>query len=432
MLAQEHATASCCRCAEHRDEIVLRTRGLSHPRRGRLGNVVGPDQGRRRRRRRDRGGRSRSPTTRRSPRRNPRRRPRCSAAGALPSGTAAPRRRRARPRRVRSAPRGRSPALRRRSRWSARARFCRVSSPTLPPAGQSARPRPHSGSRRAARSRSLRPGARRSRRSSPTQVSRSASRASTSPPTARRADARRREQPVTDLRVETTAVSRLLAARPVLSGSVSWSVLHVVLIKVVSAFVVLLVAVMLYIWGMRKVIADMQNRIGPNRGGPVRRAADPRRRHQAVLQGAVDPVAADRPVFRLAPVLVDHARVLDVLRRPASAARCRFSVTGRTSRLPTSRWAALFILAMSGLGVYGVMLAGWSSGSKYPLLGSVRASAQLLSYEAAFGLAVLGVLIQAGTLSTHDIVGSRPGSAPSLVREGLVLAARPSCRSGSS
>jgi NADH-quinone oxidoreductase subunit H len=62
---------------------------------------------------------------------------------------------------------------------------------------------------------------------------------------------------------------------------------------------------------------------------------------------------------------------------------------------------------MSGLGVYGVMLAGWSSGSKYPLLGSVRASAQLLSYEAAFGLAILGVLIQAGTLSTHDIAAQQ-------------------------
>ena len=65
---------------------------------------------------------------------------------------------------------------------------------------------------------------------------------------------------------------------------------------------------------------------------------------------------------------------------------------------------ALFILAMSGLGVYGVMLAGWSSGSKYPLLGAVRSTAQLLSYEAAFGLAVLGVLIQSHTLSTHEIV----------------------------
>jgi NADH-quinone oxidoreductase subunit H len=67
----------------------------------------------------------------------------------------------------------------------------------------------------------------------------------------------------------------------------------------------------------------------------------------------------------------------------------------------------LFVLAMSGLGVYGVMLAGWSSGSKYPLLGSVRASAQLLSYEAAFGLAILGVLVQAGTLSTRGIVAEQ-------------------------
>jgi NADH-quinone oxidoreductase subunit H len=64
----------------------------------------------------------------------------------------------------------------------------------------------------------------------------------------------------------------------------------------------------------------------------------------------------------------------------------------------------LFLLAMSGLGLYGVMLAGWASGSKYPLLGSVRASAQLLSYEAAFGLAIVGVLVQTRTLSTRAIV----------------------------
>jgi NADH-quinone oxidoreductase subunit H len=66
---------------------------------------------------------------------------------------------------------------------------------------------------------------------------------------------------------------------------------------------------------------------------------------------------------------------------------------------------------MSGLGVYGVMLAGWSSGSKYPLLGSVRASAQLLSYEAAFGLAIVAVLIQANSLSTHDIVWEQMGTS---------------------
>jgi NADH-quinone oxidoreductase subunit H len=73
---------------------------------------------------------------------------------------------------------------------------------------------------------------------------------------------------------------------------------------------------------------------------------------------------------------------------------------------------ALFILAMSGLGVYGVMLAGWSSGSKYPLLGAVRSTAQLLSYEAAFSLAILGVLIQAQTLSMHGIVTLQAWETP--------------------
>jgi NADH-quinone oxidoreductase subunit H len=72
---------------------------------------------------------------------------------------------------------------------------------------------------------------------------------------------------------------------------------------------------------------------------------------------------------------------------------------------------ALFILAMSGIGVYGIMLAGWSSGSKYPLLGSVRASAQLLSYEASFGLAILGVLILANSLSTHEIMVEQYGTS---------------------
>jgi NADH-quinone oxidoreductase subunit H len=67
----------------------------------------------------------------------------------------------------------------------------------------------------------------------------------------------------------------------------------------------------------------------------------------------------------------------------------------------------LWLLMMSGIGLYGVMLAGWASGSKYPLLGSVRASAQLLSYEAAFGLAIVGVLVHTGTLSTRAIVNQQ-------------------------
>ena len=201
-------------------------------------------------------------------------------------------------------------------------------------------------------------------------------------------------------------MSTLVAIDPLLTGDVTWSVFLVVLIKVVVAFVILLVAVMLYIWAMRKVIADMQNRIGPNRAGPY-----------GVLQTLADgiklffkeqsiPDSADRPVFRLAPYL-------SIM--PAFLMFCVVPIGGTVSILGHVTYlqvfdppiGALFILAMSGLGVYGVMLAGWSSGSKYPLLGSVRASAQLLSYEAAFGLAILGVLVLAGSLSTHEIVAQQ-------------------------
>jgi NADH-quinone oxidoreductase subunit H len=203
-----------------------------------------------------------------------------------------------------------------------------------------------------------------------------------------------------------SALAHLLATDPALTGHVSWSVVGVVAIKVVGAFVLLLLSVLLYIWGMRKVIADMQNRIGPDNAGPY-----------GVLQTLADgiklffkeqsiPDTADRPVFKLAPYL-------SIL--PAFLMFCVIPVGGRVSILGHHTYlqvaelpmGVLFILAMSGIGVYGVMLAGWSSGSKYPLLGSVRASAQLLSYEAAFGLGILGVLIQSGSLSTRTIVADQ-------------------------
>src|SRR6476660_8514454 len=213
------------------------------------------------------------------------------------------------------------------------------------------------------------------------------------------------------------SAAAMIAVDPLFGAHVSWSVLAVVLIKVVVAFVILLVSVMLYIWGMRKVIADMQNRIGPDNAGPY-----------GVLQTLADgiklffkeqsiPDTADRPVFRLAPYL-------SIL--PAFLMFCVIPVGGQVSILGHHTYlqvaelpmGVLFILAMSGVGVYGVMLAGWSSGSKYPLLGSVRASAQLLSYEAALGLGVLGALIQAGTLSTRAIVQDQSWvNAGSIVRE---------------
>src|SRR6476620_6191320 len=193
---------------------------------------------------------------------------------------------------------------------------------------------------------------------------------------------------------------------PLFDSGLSWSVFAVVLIKVVIAFVVLLVSVVLFFLNIKKVIADMQNRIGPNRAGPY-----------GVLQTLADgiklffkeqsiPSTADRPVFRLAPYLSIMPAFLMFCIVPIGGT---VSILGHRTYLQVADlpMGALFILAMSGLGVYGVMLAGWASGSKYPLLGSVRATAQLISYEAAFGRAIRAVLVQPQTLSTHNIAAQQ-------------------------
>jgi NADH-quinone oxidoreductase subunit H len=191
--------------------------------------------------------------------------------------------------------------------------------------------------------------------------------------------------------------------------------LLIVAIKAVFVFALLLVSVLLMIWIERKVVADMQNRIGPNRAGPF-----------GVLQSLADgiklffkeqsiPDSADRGVFRLAPYLSVLPAFLAFSVIPLSG---EFTVpfTDRKTilQLADPPIGVLFVLAMSGMGVYGVLLAGWSSGSKYPLLGSVRASAQMVSYEAALGLGIIGAVLQAGTLSTALIVTAQgyPGSHP--------------------
>ncbi len=192
-------------------------------------------------------------------------------------------------------------------------------------------------------------------------------------------------------------------ADPLLTGDIDLTVVLIVIGKTIVTFALLLVAVMLYIWFMRKVIADMQNRIGPATAGPF-----------GVLQSVADgvklffkeqsmPTSADRRVFLIAPYLSILPAFLAFSIVPIGG---EVSIAGHQTYLQLAELpiGVLWLLAMSGLGLYGVMLAGWSSGSKYPLLGSVRASAQLLSYEAAFGLAVVGVLIQSGTLSTRGIV----------------------------
>jgi len=195
---------------------------------------------------------------------------------------------------------------------------------------------------------------------------------------------------------------------PIFAHGIDWVAALTVVIKVLVAFVVLLVSVLMMIWFERKVISDMQNRVGPDRAGPW-----------GILQSVADgvklffkedllPDRADRRIFRLAPYLSAVPAFLAFAVVPIGG---YIHFKTRTTELQVADLPVgiLFLLAVSAIAVYGVMLAGWSSGSKYPLLGSVRASAQMVSYEAALSLSIAAVVLLTGSLSTRDIVNAQNG-----------------------
>lgn len=191
----------------------------------------------------------------------------------------------------------------------------------------------------------------------------------------------------------------------------------IVIGKVLIIFAMLLVATMLMVWFERKLISDMQNRIGPNLAGPF-----------GILQTLADgikfffkediiPDKAHRRIFILAPYLAFVPAFLLFAVVPFGGDFNNgndgvVTIFGRQTFLQIADppVGILFVLAMSSLAVYGAMLAGWSSGSKYPLLGSVRASAQMVSYEAALGLSAAAVVLVTGTLSTHEMVVVQAGA----------------------
>ena len=202
---------------------------------------------------------------------------------------------------------------------------------------------------------------------------------------------------------------------PLFTSGLSASVVLVVIIKTVITFVFLLIATMLMVWFERKVISDMQNRIGPNRAGPwgiLQTLADG---IKLFFKEGLVPDQADKRIFRLAPYLSFVPAFITFAVVPVGGVfhgpngDGTVSLLGHDTFLQLADPAAgiLVVLAMSSIAVYGVMLAGWSSGSKYPLLGSVRASAQMVSYEAALGLAVVTVVLVNGSLSTHTIVAEQ-------------------------
>jgi NADH-quinone oxidoreductase subunit H len=213
---------------------------------------------------------------------------------------------------------------------------------------------------------------------------------------------------------------------PLLTGDLTAGDVGVVLLKVVVVFAFLLVAVMLMIWFERKLISDMQNRIGPDLAGPwglFQTFADG---VKFFFKEDLKPLRADLGVFRLAPYLSIIPAFLTFCIVPIGGnfqgdENGVVSIFGHDTFLQVADppIGILLFMALSSIAVYGVMLAGWSSGSKYPLLGSVRATAQMVSYEAALGLSVATVVLLTGTLSTNGIVDAQADS----IRDWNILAA---------
>jgi len=200
----------------------------------------------------------------------------------------------------------------------------------------------------------------------------------------------------------------LAVGDPLLSHGVDFAVFLIVCLKTLVTFAILMVAVLFMVWFERKLISDMQNRIGPNRAGPwglLQTLADG---IKLFFKEDLLPERADKRVFHLAPYLSAVPAFLSFSIVPIGGV---VSIFGHHTRLQLADppVGILFLLAMSSVAVYGVMLAGWSSGSKYPLLGSVRASAQMVSYEAALGLTVATVVLVTGSLYTSEIVRSQAG-----------------------
>jgi len=180
----------------------------------------------------------------------------------------------------------------------------------------------------------------------------------------------------------------------------------IALVRVLLAFGMLLTSVMLMIWFERKVISDMQDRIGPNRAGPYGLLQTLADGTKLFFKEDLIPERADRIVFKLAPylALIPALLIFTVVPVGGVVNIAHHVVELQVADPPIG---ILLVLALSSVAVYGTMLAGWSSGSKYPLLGAVRASAQMISYEAALGLSVVAVILESHSLSTRTIIASQ-------------------------
>ena len=181
-----------------------------------------------------------------------------------------------------------------------------------------------------------------------------------------------------------------------------------VALKAVLVFAICVVSTLMAVWTERRVLAKMQQRTGPNRVGPFGLLQSLSDGVKLALKEDIIPAAADKIVFIAAPIIAAAMCFMSFAVIPMTGVVNLFGhkTALQLTDLPVG---VLYILAVTSIGVYGVVLAGWSSGSTYPLLGGLRSSAQVISYEVAMGLSLVAVFIYAGSMSTSDIVNAQHG-----------------------
>jgi NADH-quinone oxidoreductase subunit H len=184
-----------------------------------------------------------------------------------------------------------------------------------------------------------------------------------------------------------------------------------VLAKIVAVFVFLVVMTLFAIWYERRVVARMQVRPGPNRVGPAGLLQSLADGLKLAFKEDIMPRLADRVVYFFAPVISTICAFTAFSVIPFGP---MVSVFGERTPLQLTDLpvAVLLVLACSSMGVYGIVLGGWASGSTYPLLGGLRSSAQMISYEVVMGLSIVAVFMTAGTMSTSQIVEAQRSGSP--------------------
>src|SRR5262249_53453412 len=183
------------------------------------------------------------------------------------------------------------------------------------------------------------------------------------------------------------------------------------LVLIFVIFNALLMAAAAMVWVERKVCAHIQQRLGPTRGGPggpLQPFAD---LIKLVFKEELRPKAADTGLFTLAPMVSPGWAFTAFAAVPFGAETTFFGLLDRPVALAASdvSVAALVIFGVASMGVYGIVLAGWSSNSKYSLLGALRASAQMISYELSYGTALAAVIVIVGSLSLRHVVDAQSG-----------------------